>query len=754
MPEPEVGTTRAPDSEPAADLRPAGEPQRSRTAAGAGDASPSASEQSEPMVWIPHGQGEIPWHEISDIRLTDSLVARINLSNGNLMLAATDFDVAGVGQNLQLTRTHNSVDHPFGLVSDRWWQGWERTLDTLFDDPIWYDETGATIEFERDEQGGFTTPDGYGVDLVENSDGTFTLTDRATGTKDTYDTDGTLTRVTDRNHGTITVEPLGTWGRDGFVLTEERSGRSLELTRAGDRRWEARDHTGREAVYELDREGNITATTDTAGATTGFDHDDNGRVTAVTTPEGRVTTFTYDNRSRITSMTRVTGLHGEGPTHTYAYSAEWPGEAGTTTVTDPLGHETTYRHNDDGEVEEVTDPLGKTRSRTYEAHMVTTATDAMGTGQDDPGNVTAYGWDARNNLTSSQLPTGATLALTGYQTIAGADVPGTITMPDGQSTDFEYDTAGNTLSVAATGPEGGTRTYTYNSAYPECGGFEGQRCTATDANGATTHFTYDDHTGDLIEAAPPEPIGATTYSHDDLGRPTTVTDGRGITLTHTYDDRDRITAVTGPDTAVEYRYDADGNITRRTDAAGTTTYTFDALSRETIRTLPNGSQTVLTYTADGNLATYTDPAGTAEYTWDEADRLTTLTDPRGAETTYDYNNNDTRTATHYPTGVTQHVEPDASNRPVRITAEADTTTLIDLTYTYSRTTNGQTTDGTKIRTRTDQTTGHRTTYTYDSAGRLSRAVEHTGDEEHIETWQYRTPPTVPCASPPKPTPPP
>jgi hypothetical protein len=79
-----------------------------------------------PLVGVPEGRGEVPWHEISDLRLTDSLVARVNCSNGDLMLAATDFDVAGVGRNLQPTRTHNSFTGAYGQVSDRWRNGYER----------------------------------------------------------------------------------------------------------------------------------------------------------------------------------------------------------------------------------------------------------------------------------------------------------------------------------------------------------------------------------------------------------------------------------------------------------------------------------------------------------------------------------------------------------------------------------------------------------------------------------------------------
>ncbi len=98
------------------------------------------------------------------------------------------------------------------------------------------------------------------------------------------------------------------------------------------------------------------------------------------------------------------------------------------------------------------------------------------------------------------------------------------------------------------------------------------------------------------------------------------------------------------------------------------TYQFDALSRETIRTLQDKSQTVLVYDAVGNVETYTDPAGTTTYTWDKANRLDTLTDPTGKTTRYEYDNNGFRTQTTYPGGTIQKVTPDKSSRPEHITA--------------------------------------------------------------------------------------
>jgi hypothetical protein len=110
------------------------------------------------MSYVPRGQGDIPWHRVSNVRLTDSLVARVNYSNGNLMLAATDFDIAGVGQNLQLTRTYNSFDGPFSQISDPWWAGWERELDTFYESTvIYYDRSGAAVEFTRNDDGSLET---------------------------------------------------------------------------------------------------------------------------------------------------------------------------------------------------------------------------------------------------------------------------------------------------------------------------------------------------------------------------------------------------------------------------------------------------------------------------------------------------------------------------------------------------------------------------------------------------------------------
>ncbi|SDC65599.1 RHS repeat-associated core domain-containing protein [Streptomyces prasinopilosus] len=745
VPPVKVGTTRpvpgeaeAEPTEEQAAWR-AEQEERARTGENPKGASRSAAAGAAPTVYVPEDQGAVPWHQISDFRITDALVARINLSTGNLMLAATDFEIAGVGRTLRLARTYNSFDAPWGKVSQRWWQEYERYLQLFSGEVVLHDSTGATVRFTENAGGTFTTPKGYSKDLKRNADGTYTLTDRKSGSKDTYDEHGTLTEVTDKNHGTLTIDQHDEGAEHkGFKLTETRSGRWIDLVRTDASQWQAKDHTGRTAVFDLNAAGDLAKTTDTEGKSTVFAYDSSRRLTKITTPEGRVTVFTYDAENRVRSMLRATEFDAAaghtGPTYTYAYSNTDPSAAGTTTVTDPEQHATKYEHNADGGVTKVTDALGHHRKRTFDAnHNIDSAEDAMGVGG-GAGNVTTYGWDARNNPTSAELPTGATATLTGYQTIAGADLPKTLTSADGEKTDYTYDTAGNTRSVAVTGTGGGRRTFDRNPATPTCDGFEGQVCkvttTLSDTRSVSTSFDYDAK-GNLSKVDLPAPLGDTTYTYDALGRPETATDGRGVKTVYGYDHRDRIVLVSSAGTTVRYHYDGDGNLRQRDDGTGVTKYAFDPLSRETVRTLQNGSQTKLTYTPAGNVDTYQDPAGVTDYTWNEVNKLTGLKDPTGRTTTYKYDANDFRTTTTYPGGTVQTVTPDKSGRPEKIRATSPKGTLVDLAYSYSN----AGTDGTKIRTRTDAVTGLKTTYTYDGAGRFSYAKEEKGTTL-TSSWQY------------------
>ncbi|NEB75837.1 RHS repeat-associated core domain-containing protein [Streptomyces sp. SID14478] len=744
MPQVKVGSNEAPatkaEAAPSLEVAAwrAGQKRRAQGGTSAGTRSAEAAD----TTYVPQGQGKVPWHRYSDFAITDALSAHVDFSTGNLMLTATDFQVAGVGQNLTLARTYNSLDAPWGKVSQRWWQQYERYLQFNDTETVLYDASGDSLRFSKNADGTFKTPSGYSKDLKKNADGTFTVTDWKSGSKDTYDANGCLTKVTDRNKGTITVTQHDEGSEHkGFRLTENRSGRWIDLYKTDASQWQAKDNSGRTAVFGLDPSGNLARTTDAEGKTTTFDYDSSRRLTKITTAEGRVTAFTYDDVNRVRSMLRETGVSGShtGPTWTYDYEAASPTAAGTTTVTDPESHATKYKHDADGEVSDVTDALGRDRSTKFDAnHNIDTSTDAMGTGTGGSGgNVADYGFTTRNNLATVKSPTGGQ-SVTNWQTIAGGDVPKDATNADGEKTTYGYDTAGNTMSVAQSGTGGGNVSLTRNKTTPTCEGFEGQVCTQetkmTASKTVKTSFTYDGQ-GNLKTVKPPSPLGETTYTYDSLGRTETLTDGRGIKKVFTYDNLDRIKSVSTTHDTVRYYYDGDGNLRQRDDSTGTVKYQFDPLQRETVRTLQDGSQTLLAYTPAGNVDFYQDPAGKTDYTWNEVNTLSSLKDPQGRVTSFEYNRNDKRTVTHYPGDVTQTFGLDNSMRPKTVKAASKSKgTLVDLAYTYGYGTDAKT-DGDKIRTKTDNAAGLKTTYRYDGAGRFAFAEEKKGSAVN-SSWLY------------------
>ncbi|MDW4919040.1 DUF6531 domain-containing protein, partial [Streptomyces californicus] len=80
--------------------------------------------------------------------------------------AATDFEVAGVGQKLRLARTYNSLSAPLGATAERWWQEYERNLTVYTNEVVLFDATGDAASFAKKADGTFTTPKGYSKDLA------------------------------------------------------------------------------------------------------------------------------------------------------------------------------------------------------------------------------------------------------------------------------------------------------------------------------------------------------------------------------------------------------------------------------------------------------------------------------------------------------------------------------------------------------------------------------------------------------------
>ena len=487
---------------------------------------------------------------------------------------------------------------------------------------------------------------------------------------------------------------------------------------------------------------------------------------------GNITTVSYDSSHRVHTVTLVTNMVTlTGPTYTFAYSpgSQASPDTGSTTVTDSLGHVTTYYYDHLDRTIKTTDGNGDVRAATYN-------TNSQPLTLQDSVNTTTLGYDSNFNLISAVAPPSATgqtgitatasyatpSGTTGYQYLASS-----ANDPLSNCTAVTYDSAGNPQTTyegltpsggncnGSTGSDYAQAGYQGDAGVTSCGGPNGELCTVRDPNGNTTTYGYDS-AGNLTSVTPPSPLSAQTLTYDSLSRVASITDGNGNKTAYTYDAMGRVTQTlfcgTGtcpsPTTtnSVAYTYDVDGNLTQRVDNTGTTTWVYDALNRVIKESLPSGSDACsgsspagITYSYDtaSNLTSMCDASGTTSYTYDPANQETTLVEPGGTGgctisplslttgcTAFAYDTVGRRTVTQLPGGATQTVAylPSGVASSV-VGTNSSGVVQTSFTYTYSTTTtdkplvyqsveNDPSTGGTNVTS----------TYTYDHDNRLTTAV--------------------------------
>ena len=258
---------------------------------------------------------------------------------------------------------------------------------------------------------------------------------------------------------------------------------------------------------------------------------------------------------------------------------------------------------------------------------------------DEAGRVTTYEYDELNRQIAVVHPDDAReeeVLSEGGQTIATIDA-------NGHRTDFSYDAAGRQISVISPqvvdARDGSlvrpTVTQTYDAA--------GRVISTTDANGHTTTFSYDE-LGRLTRTDHPDGT-FTTQGFDAAGRVTRTTDELGRTTDYVYNGRGQLLSVTEPAPEIgeprpvtTYTWDLSGNRLTQTDALGRTTrMRYDALNRQTRRTLPGGQFASAEYDAVGNRIVQTDFNGqSVEFVYDERNRLIERRLPDGEVHAFSY----------------------------------------------------------------------------------------------------------------------
>ncbi|HEY7642943.1 MAG TPA: RHS repeat-associated core domain-containing protein [Steroidobacteraceae bacterium] len=408
---------------------------------------------------------------------------------------------------------------------------------------------------------------------------------------------------------------------------------------------------------------------DEPGKRTTFTHDTSGNVLTktvldTTTSESRTWTYTYNSFGQVLTANGPRTDVSDVTAYTY-YSCTTGYECGQLhTVTNALGHVTTYNtYNAHGQPLTITDPNGLVTTLTYDlrqrltsrtvgseqttftywptgllkkttlpdgsfleytydgAHRLTEIEDSEGNRivytLDNMGNRTAENfYDPSNALTQTRTRVFNTLNQL-WKEIGAA---GTSAV----TTTFSYDDNGNQTGIAAplsrntsqdcdelnrltqvTDPLSGVTQYGYNAL--------DQLISVTDPRSKVTSNSYN-ALGDLTQHVSPD-TGTTTNTYDSGGNVATSTDARSKTGTYAYDALNRVTSLTYSDQTISYTYDGGtnqkGRLTQVSDASGSTSWTYDTHGRVLSRQQSMGVTKTVSYAydSDGRPQTLTLPSG-------------------------------------------------------------------------------------------------------------------------------------------------
>ncbi len=699
-----------------------------------------------------------------DFPVSDRVQASVDVGSGNLQVTTTELTAPGIDNDVQLGMTYNSLalGSNSALSKGAGGFGWTHRLgqDTKLmantDGSVLYlAPSGTQGKYVPSSATAYRSPVGFKNTLTKTSGG-WEIKDKKTNaisyfdaagrlnsikngdnqyTTLTYNTSGYLTSVAGTQGGvskTITVTPNPAGRTTGMSQTTATSGsRSVAYT-----------YTGQQ----------IATITDAASRVTTFTYASIGGDLASIAMGGGTTSFTYDSNHRVTTVTRTNGSQAAVVTR-FAYTSDTQTlvAAPATDQGQPVTAvpKTTYTLNSLERVTSTLDPAGRLSTTTYnDASGAANADKADVTGRGVTGGGTTagtYGANDGESLTKVQSPTGASMSMTYGTGPNDKYLPTGVTDTQGTGRTYSYNGAGNALTGSNT-PGAANASVNYNG--------DGTLQSSKDPLGYTTTYTADSGNHRTTEIVPPasSTLGKTVLGYDGYGRVNAVTDGRGAVATYTYNLLDQVTGISysgtslPATTAMSFTYNGIGKMKTRTDASGTTTWTYDPLGRERSRVNTAGGGTLsYDYDRNGNVTGFEDPRGITTYTYDAANRLTSRTGTDGTDY-YAYNNADGKrtdtwwrsNAAHTTFAAHTRNSYDISGRLRQSwtsRASNDATRVFDTSYCYSKYSVSPTcpnpstsaaSDTGLIQWSTNNLTGKKTFYEYDTSDRLTKAETESG----------------------------
>ena len=303
-----------------------------------------------------------------------------------------------------------------------------------------------------------------------------------------------------------------------------------------------KDHTvvtdalGRTEVYGFDENRELVYRIDADGQRSDSERDSYGRITVERDPLGRETRYLYDTEGNVIA---ITAPDGSSTQIDYHETLNLP-----VAVNDPAGRITAYTYDGRGNLIGITDPAGYTTSYGYNAQWLPeTITDAL-------GKTRRLHYDTLDQLVCFTDCTGETTRF-GYTEYGDLE---TVTDALGHTTRHHYDAAGN--PVRTDYPDGSHETFEYDRL---------NRLTAhIDGLGAKTAYEL---AVDGLPLKRTNALGHTfAYAYDKARRLTVLTNENGETYRLDYDPTDNLIQETGWDGKITaYGYDAAGQLVQQTE---------------------------------------------------------------------------------------------------------------------------------------------------------------------------------------------
>jgi RHS repeat-associated protein len=579
------------------------------------------------------------------------------------------------------------------------------------------------------------------------NDNLLTLTDPLNNvTANTYDANNNLISRRDARGHTTTF----TYDENNLMVKEtDPKGNFVQHTYDKlDRKLSTRDKRGNVTSYTYDNEGRLLSVTDPLNNVMRYAYDANGNRTEVKDAKQNATTFTHDALNRITKIQDSIGnviqkeydavgrvkrqVDPRGNATAFLYDSV----GNLTQVTDAAGGMAKYSYDKSRNRISQTDPNNNTSSLTYDKlnrllsskdplnHTNTYTYDSVGnriSRTDAKGQTTRYTFDDANRLTVVTYPDNRTVRLnhdangnvtqmvdslgTSSYVYDELNRLTTYTDPYGKTIGYEYDETGNITKL--TYPDGKQVTYQFDA--------NNRMSSLSDWAGKTTSFQYDS-TNLLTRVTYPNEI-VTSLTYDNAGRLLNRSDSGISSYSFTLDKNgNRISAsITQPL----------GNRLKNTSQ----TYAYDAANR-----IQNAGAATFGFDANGNMTSKTEAGGvTTNYTYDFENRLVSV----NGSSQYFYNGQGVRLQKTQGLKTTRYVV-DTNRVLSQVLSETDQNDAITSHYVYGMSLAYRvTSDGTRhyyhfdpvgsTIAMTDDAKSVVSSYAYDAFGELTIGIEATAN---------------------------